>query len=405
MAGSIVGPYETAIGTITVANGIIVSAGQSATGGARGTGPAEAGATPVGPIDADGLIIAPGFIDLQINGGFGHDLLSDPGSMWALGRQLPSHGVTGFLPTIITSPPERIAAARSALEQRPDDYRGAEPLGLHLEGPMLNPMRRGAHPARDLAGPDLELVSDWSRAGGVRLVTLAPELPGAGAVIDRLVSRGVAVSAGHSDADAAVTRSAIDAGVTMVTHLFNAMAPLAHRAPNLVGVALTDDRLVVGVIVDGVHVDPTVVRLIWRARGPAGVALVTDAVAPMAMGPGRHEFAGHAVTSDGQRVVNDDGVLAGSMLTMDRAVRNLVAFTDCEPAEALRCAATTPAVMIGETGRGRIEAGALADLVLLDEDLNVQLTIVRGRPAFVAPGAEDRLPDPMAGECAPSVDR
>ncbi len=346
-------------------------------------------------IAGDGLIISPGFIDLQINGGFGIDLLSDPDGMWEMARLLPRHGVTAFLPTIITSPPSETAAAMRALAQRPSDRVGAEPLGLHFEGPMLSPSRPGAHPIRHLVDPGLEAIREWTRGNGVVLVTIAPELDGALEVVAELVGRGVTVSAGHSEATAEQTRSAMAAGVTMVTHLFNAMSPLGHRNPNLVGVALADDELVASLIVDGVHLAPEIVAAVWKAKGGDGVALITDAVAPMGMGPGTYQLAGTTITADHTRVRTEDGTLAGSVLTMDQAVRNLVAYTRCEPRQALRAATGTPARAIGAAGRGRIEPGAVADLVLLDDHLRVQLTFCRGRIAYVAGEAIARVPDEL----------
>lgn len=348
------------------------------------------GADPV--IDADGLIVAPGFVDLQINGGHGLDLASDPASMWALGRLLPRHGVTSFLPTIVSSPSSVTDAAIEAFNQRPVDHQGAEPLGLHFEGPMLNPERAGAHRKANLSAVDRSVIGGWNRSTGVALVTMAPELPGAHPLIAELVAGGVVVSAGHSSATAAQARAGFDAGATMITHLFNAMAPLGHRAPNLVGIGLSDPRAFVGLIVDGVHVDPTVIDIAWKAKGPSGTVLVTDAVAPMGQGPGVYELGRNTITADDVRVVNEAGVLAGSVLTMDRAVRNLIDYTGCPTGEALVAAARTPTDVLGEPSRGRLTAGAIADLVLLDQQLEVQITICRGRVSYVAESAVRRLP-------------
>lgn len=379
-----------------IVDGLVLSDGAFAPGEVVTDGdtiraPGSARPRPVTTIDASGLLVAPGFVDLQINGGYGHDIASEPRSLWDLGIELPRHGVTSFLPTIISSPPNTTAAAMAAIGDRPDGYRGAEPIGLHFEGPMLNGERRGAHPAAHLVEPALDIISTWSAANGVRLVTVAPELPGATEVIRQLVDRGVVVAAGHTEATAEETEAGMEAGVAMVTHLFNAMAPLGHRDPNLVGVALADRRLTVGLIADGLHVDPIVVTATLRAKGPGGIALVTDAVAPMGLGPGRYELAATTITADTESVRTDAGVLAGSILTMDQAVRNMMAFTGCDPAEAVGMATTTPATAIGEDGRGRIAPGAVADLVLLDDDLTVQLTICAGRLAHVDPAAEWRV--------------
>ena len=346
-------------------------------------------------VQATGLIAAPGFIDLQINGGFGLDLCRDPSSMWELGRQLPRHGVTGFLPTIITAPFEAYDAAIEALQARPAGYVGAEPLGLHFEGPMLNPQRRGAHCLDHLLQPGPEVIAGWSRHVGVALVTIAPELPGAMGVIAELAQRGVVVAAGHTNATAGVAKAGLAAGMTAVTHLFNAMAPLGHRTPNLVGVALTEPELIVGLIVDGVHIDPVVVAATWKAKGPGGVVLVTDAVAAMGQDPGVYELAGTSVTADPTSVRQGDGTLAGSILTMDQAVRNLIAYTRCATHRALTAATSTPADLLGEDRRGRVKANTTADLVLLDKNLEVQLTLCAGRISHVTEEARGRLPNPL----------
>lgn len=342
-------------------------------------------------IDGSGLIASAGFVDLQINGGFGLDLYDDPTSMWELGRHLPRHGVTAFLPTIVSSPPDIRRRALDSFHSRPPDHRGAEPLGLHLEGPILSPERRGAHRLEHLAEADSDFTEEWSRTNGVVMVTIAPELLGAPALIAKLVSQGVTVSAGHTNATAEEARAGFAAGVTAVTHLYNAMAPFGHRSPNLVGMALADPGVVGGIIVDGVHVDPVVVAATWHAKGPEGLALVTDAVAPMGQPPGVYEFAGMDVDAAHGGVRNSDGVLAGSTLTMDQALRNLVTFTGCDPHEALISATATPADLIGAKGRGRIAEGAIADIVLLNQALEVQVTICAGVVAYVAEGARGRV--------------
>lgn len=391
VGGRILTPQGQQDRTVTIVDSTIESITDTYTKPGSDTGPGS-GSDPDHDIDAAGLIVSPGFIDLQINGGFGIDLLGDPHAMWELGRLLPRHGVTTFLPTIISSPPEATAAALDALGHRPPCYRGAEPLGAHFEGPMLSPRRPGAHCVDHLVAPGNKVIEPWTRDNGVVLVTIAPELPNAPAVVAELVSRGVTVSAGHSDATADEAKRGFDAGITLVTHLFNAMAPLGHREPNLVGVTLAENGVAAGVIVDGVHVDPVVVAAIWNAKGPAGMVLVTDAVAAMGQGPGHYELAGRSITADDRGVRNADGTLAGSDLTMDLAVRNLVAYTGCDPTHGLAAASTTPARIIGETQRGRIQPGALADLVLLDQDLEVQLTFCAGELVYVADTASDRLP-------------
>ena len=267
-------------------------------------------------IDAAGLIACPGFIELQFNGGFGHDFTADPARIWEVAAALPRYGVTAFLPTIITSPLETIAAAQQVVSTgRPGGFRGAEPLGLHVEGPFLNPQKKGAHNPRYLRAPDAGAVAGWSPATGVRLVTLAPELPGALAVIALLADRGVLVSAGHSAAGFDQAKAAFDAGIRYGTHLFNAMPPLQHREPGLPGALLTDARPIVGLIADGVHTHPSIVSLAWQALGSKRLNLVTDAMAALGMPPGTHRLGDFDVSVDATSARLADGTLAGSILS------------------------------------------------------------------------------------------
>lgn len=329
-------------------------------------------------IDAAGLIVAPGYIDLQVNGGWGSDVTSDPRSMWPLAQQLVAHGVTAFLPTVVTSPPEAVAAAQVALRDRPGSFVGAQALGLHLEGPLINPLRRGAHSLEHIATPDRELVEAWSADRGIAMVTLAPELPGGLEIIAELAGRGVVVAGGHSDATAEEALAAVEAGMTHLTHLFNAMAPLAHRAPGIVGVGLARTDVTTGLIVDGLHVHPTTVAAVHNAKGAEGLVLVSDSSSAMGMGPGTHQLGEVTVTIDDTGIRTPDGTLAGSAITLDEAVRNLVSFTGCSPDEAIVSATSTPAAVIGADTRGAIAHGLDGDLVLLDGDLVPVATVIAG---------------------------
>lgn len=307
------------------------------------------------------MIAVPGFVDLQCNGGFGIDLRDQPERLWELAALLPRTGVTAWCPTIITSSPDIAQRALAALRERRVAGPVAEPIGLHLEGPFLSPDRLGIHDL-DLTSPiDSGRAANWSRDSGVAIVTLAPELPGALDLIRSLTVRGVVVSIGHSNATAAAATAAIDAGATLVTHLFNAMSPLHHREPGVPGVALTDERLRVGVVADGLHLHPTVVDLAWRAVG-GRLVLVTDAVAAMGCQP----------AGDGVRLV--DGTLAGSDLTMDQAVRNLTRFTGCSLEHAAAAASTSPAAVLGIDGT--------ADRVELSADGHVMATFIGGELAW-----------------------
>jgi N-acetylglucosamine-6-phosphate deacetylase len=335
---------------------------------------------------AGGLILAPGFIDLQINGAFGSDFTATPSTIWEVAARLPQYGVTAFLPTIISSPLEAVASAQEVmLGGPPAGFMGAVPLGLHLEGPFLNPEKRGAHSPEYLRLPDLSAIDRWSPAEGVRLVTLAPELPGALDLVRVLSERGVAVSAGHSMATFEQGRAGIEAGITYGTHLFNAMPPLDHREPGLVGVLLAAANVTTGVIADGVHVHPDVISLVWKAKGSARTSLVTDAIAALGMAEGRYRLGDREVDVQGMAVRLADGRLAGSVLSLDQAVRNLVSFSGCSPAEAISTVTSVPASLLGlETSHGNIAPGMRADMVVLTSDLHVAATIVGGEIAYSA---------------------
>ncbi len=300
------------------------------------------------------LLLAPGLIDLQINGAFGLDFTARPSAIWEVAAKLPQFGVTSFLPTIITSPLESVEAARQVINQGPPPgFEGAIPLGLHLEGPFLNPAKRGAHNPAHLRLPDPAVIANWSPEMGVRLVTLAPELPGALPIIRTLVERGVIVSAGHSMATLEEAKAGIDAGITYGTHLFNAMPPLDHREPGLAGALLANRHISVGIIVDGMHVHPYMVNLVWESKGPARVSLVTDAMAAMGMPPGNYLLGDMDVIVDANSARLQEGRLAGSLLSLDEAVRNLVAFTGCSPADAIETATRVPAISARNIGRER----------------------------------------------------
>ena len=343
-------------------------------------------------LDATNLLVVPGIVDLQCNGAVGVDITTEPERVWEVAAALPRWGVTAWLPTVVTAPPGVRARALSALRSGPphDDIAIATPLGLHLEGPFLARERKGAHDSGHLVAPSVEMIDGegWSRDAGVALVTLAPELPGALDLVRVLADRRVVVSAGHSSATAAEATAAIDAGVTYVTHLFNAMAPLHHRDPGLAGVALTDERVRAGVIADGLHVAPAVVALAARALGDR-LSLVTDAVAALGAPPGPVRLGDltATVSPDDGAVRLADGTLAGSTLSLDRAVRNLVAFAGASLAEAVGAVTSTPAAVLGLPDRGVIAPGAVGDLVLLTPAGEVVATVIGGRVAYDARAA------------------
>ena len=262
-------------------------------------------------------------------------------------------------------------------------WRGSTPLGLHCEGPFLNPKKKGAHNPLHLRQPAVADVAAWSPAQQVRLVTLAPELPGALDVVRALVGRGVVVSAGHSMATYAEAQAGFEAGISYGTHLFNAMPTLEHREPGLPGALLTTPDLVVGIIPDGVHTHPAVVALAWACTGPNRLNVVTDAMAALGMPPGVYGLADQAVTVTEREARLPSGTLAGSVLAMDAALRQLIHFTGCSLPDALCTMTLTPARLLGlEHERGQIIPGAVADLVFLTPELEVVKTIVNGEVLF-----------------------
>jgi N-acetylglucosamine-6-phosphate deacetylase len=317
-------------------------------------------------------IAAPGFVDLQVNGFAGVDFLgTDANGFATAGDALLETGVTAYLPTLITSPEQDIV---NALRSVPMTRRGPRILGVHLEGPFLSPTHLGTHDVRARRDPDPALLDRLLSAGPVRLMTLAPELPGALDLIGLLSARGVRVSLGHTDATATEANAAFDRGVRTVTHVFNAMRPFAHRDPGIVGAALVRPDVVLQAIVDGVHLDPETVRLLWSV-GAGRLALVTDATAGAALGDGTYALGEIEITVAGAVVRRDDGVLAGSALTMPRAVRNLVA-AGAPLEQALEAASTVPARVLGMPDLGRLVPGGPADVVVVDDRLEVVRAIV-----------------------------
>jgi N-acetylglucosamine-6-phosphate deacetylase len=309
-------------------------------------------------------ILAPGFIDIQVNGIGPLDVAGAEGEDWdELDARLLAQGVTTWCPTLVSAPLDRFAAPLDRIASaaaRDDGIVRPHIAGAHLEGPFLGGAP-GAHPLKYLRAPDLDWLEQLPDI--VRVVTLAPEIDHALDAIRLLAQRGVLVSLGHSTATYEQALAAIDAGARLVTHCFNGMGPLHHREPGLIGAALTDDRLAVSLITDLIHVHPAAVALVFRSKSAARVALVTDAV---------------AWEGDGDAPRLPDGTLMGSTLTADGAVRNAVQRCGVPLTDAVRAASTTPADLLGLADRGRIEAGARADLVALNPDLTVQTVWVGG---------------------------
>jgi N-acetylglucosamine-6-phosphate deacetylase len=319
-------------------------------------------------------LAVPGFVDLQVNGFAGVDFLeADADGYRRAGEALLETGVTAYLPTFITAPEDRLEAA---LRGVPSGGEGPRILGAHLEGPFLSPRRVGIHPESELRDPDVALLERLLAAGPVRLVTLAPELPGADELIATLLRHEIAISCGHSDATAEEANAAFDAGVRTVTHLFNAMRPFRHRDPGIAGAALARDDVVVQVILDGVHLAPETASVVWRAGG-GRVALVTDAMAGAGLVDGTYRLGGLEIEIRNGAARGPGGVLAGSTLTMLAAIRNLHAL-GAPLAQAIEAATEVPARVLRLPAVGRLAAGLPADVVVLTDDLEVERVLVGG---------------------------
>ncbi|HEV3030137.1 MAG TPA: N-acetylglucosamine-6-phosphate deacetylase [Polyangia bacterium] len=340
--------------------------------------------------------VSPGLIDLQVNGAFGHEVGADATALAALAAALPATGVTSFLPTLVSGAVEAYRAGAAALRAA-EAAGGARRLGLHLEGPMLSPARVGAHDPAAVARGATALASvldELIAADVLRIVTIAPERPGALALIRRLRDAGVVASLGHTDATFEEFVAGADAGASFVTHLYNAMRAFQHREPGSVGAALTDDRLTVGLIADGVHAHPVALDVALRAKGWEHVALVTDAVSATGRPPGTYALGGAPIVSDGQAARRLDGTLAGSTLTLDRAVRVMLEHGGAHVGQALSMATQVPARLLEREDLGRLAAGCLADLVLWSSSMEVEATYIGGRLAFAAPSTTAK---PTAG--------
>ncbi len=341
-------------------------------------------------IDANGMYVLPGFLDLQVNGSGGHDFMSgDSAALVAVAAMLPRYGVTGFLATVGTAARPLIIQALSALARGGEALlahrRAAALLGIHLEGPYISHERKGAHdPAHIRPFDHAEWAEFLTVARTIRMVTLAPEVPQNLQAIPHLVGSGVSVAVGHTDATYEQTLAAVAAGASCATHAFNGMRGFHHREPGVVGALLASDGLPCGIIADGVHVHPAALRVLFRAKGPDGIYLVTDASSVAGLAAGRYEWWGRQVDFDGVAPrLTGGGSLAGSGLDMNLALRNAMRFMHTSLEEAVTMATLTPARVLGLAGdRGRLAIGLRADLVLLNQDLRVVQTLVAGESVY-----------------------
>jgi N-acetylglucosamine-6-phosphate deacetylase len=343
---------------------------------------------PASVLDFPCATFAPAFFDVHIHGAMGHDVMeATPEALDVIGGFLAAHGTASFLATTVSAPLEatlRSLYGLAKLVARLPVAGLATPLGIHLEGPFLSHAKRGVQPAEHLLAPDTAIFDRLFEAaeGQIRLMTLAPELLGAVELTAHATARGVCVSLGHSNATAAETQAAIAAGAVSATHTFNALRQIEAREPGILGAVLTGDALFAELICDGVHVAPEMVKLWWRCKGAERGILVTDAISAAGMLDGEYRLGGFAVQVAGGRAMAN-GVLAGSVLTLDRALTNFLKFTGAPLEQALRLLALNPALMTG-LGKhaGSVDVGQAASLVAVDRAGKLVASIVHGKAAF-----------------------
>ena len=387
LAGTILTPIgEITGGTILIEAGRIVE-----------LGPASKVKIPAGAtlIDHQDRIVTPGFIDMHIHGAAGHDFMeATPAAIAEVGKFLARHGTTSYVATTVTASAEKVAAAAQGLGEIVRAYRSsdhtsgpvtAEPLGVHFEGPFLNVIRRGAHPEADIQKPNLESLKKFIEAAGgtARVLALAPEMDEGLKVLDYARSQGVRVGIGHSNATFEEAERGIAAGATHAVHVYNAMRPFSHRDVGIIGAALTDDRLSVELICDGLHVEPAAVRLAAKAKGMSRIILITDSLSATGMPDGRYQLGLFTINMVNGVCRTEDGALAGSSIVLAQAVRNLSKFTGLSFKDCLTCATLNPARLLGvENQKGVLAVGNDADLAVLDKNFVVRQAYVGGRAAI-----------------------
>ena len=338
-------------------------------------------------IDAEGLIVAPGYVDVHVHGSAGHDAMDGTTeAIEGMAKFFASRGVSSFCPTTLTMGAEAIMTSVRVIHQcQQRGVEGAEPLGVHLEGPYIDAGKKGAQPEEHVRTASVGDYKDFFSLGNIRLITLAPEIEANQELIAFARSRGAAVVVGHSSATYEELAEAVKLGVNHATHTFNQMQGLHHRKPGTVGAVLLLDEIYAEFIADGVHLHPAICNLIVKLKTPAKALLITDAISGAGMPDGEYELGGQKVVVSEGAVRLADGTLAGSCLTMDHAVRNIVEFTGRPLCECLQMATLTPARSIGVAHRkGSLEPGKDADVVILTPDLEVVSTMVRGAVVYSA---------------------
>ena len=338
-------------------------------------------------IEAKDKFVVPGYIDIHIHGGGGSDVMD--GNYEAINQIAITHsrfGTTAFLPTTMTMSKNKIIRSlRSICKAVEKGTTGAEILGIHLEGPYINPEKKGAQKEEDIKKISIEEFSEFNQASGnlIRLVTIAPEMPGAVDFIRWLNKQEIITSVGHSNATYMQVEEGIQAGLSQVTHLFNAMRGLHHREPGIIGAALVSPELTVEVIADGIHVHPIVIKIVIEAKGDEKVVLVTDAIRATGINEGIYDLGGQKIIVKQGQARLKTGVLAGSVLTMDKAVKNLVTKVGIPLPKAIQMASFNPAKCIGiDDRKGSLEINKDADIVILNKNLETELTMIAGRVVY-----------------------
>lgn len=328
--------------------------------------------------------ISPGFIDIHIHGSIGKDFLDcEYDDIETLSLFLAQNGVTSFLPTIVTAPLEDMKKTIEKIELYIQNQKiGAKVLGIHIEGPFLNPKYKGAQREDCIIKPDLDILR-YLLSSNLKIMTLAPELEGAFELIKYLVKNNVIVSAGHTDATLDITKKAKELGLSNITHLFNGMRPLHHREPGIVGTALIEDELSVELIADGFHLADTILKLVYKTKPKDKIILVTDAMMAAGLNDGEYSLAGQKVLVKDGKATLESGSLAGSTLRMNKAVKNFKEKVGVKLEDAVYIASYSPAKLLGvENKKGSLEVGKDADIIIFDKDLNIKMTIVEGKIVY-----------------------